>query len=244
MFKFRLSDKSRKFAKDVGGIVLGVLIALGIGEVADAVRKRVNANIAANAVRADMLDNYAVFEVEVLSATCVEGRIAALTAELEHARSVGQLRDIGDIGFGASSTFRTGAWDRAVANGDTLYMSDQKVAGLADYHDLLRIYRAYMEDALRIGRALEFLSDAPGAIDDNTLSSARITVAELKYRTSSIAYMATYWFRCTKSLACLPLTHPSTASREVARIWPPSDRKPNLSTARSRGMTPASGDVR
>ena len=191
MIKLRLSDKSRKFVKDVGGIVLGVLIALAIGEVADAARKRVHAGMAFDAVRTDMLDNYAMFEMTALAGPCIERRLAAVSAELEHARSTGQLRDIGDIGFGDSSTFRTGAWERAVANGDTLYMSDDRVAGLADYHDLLRMYRAYMDDALLDWARLGALSDAPGAIDDNTLSSARLTVAELKFRTSSIAYIAT-----------------------------------------------------
>ena len=190
MIKLRLSDKSRKFAKDVGGIVLGVLIALGIGEIADAARKHLNARLAFDAVRADMLDNYAMFDVTTLMAPCVERRLAQVTAELEHARRTGQLRDLGDIGDGATSTFRTGAWERAVANGDTLYMSDGRVADLTDYHELLRLYRAHMEEGDLDWARLTVLSSAPGDIDENTLASARQTVAELQYRMSALAYEA------------------------------------------------------
>jgi len=187
MFKFRLSEKSRKFAKDVGGIVLGVLIALGIGEIADTARKHLNARLAFDAVRADMLDNYQMFEVTTLMAPCIERRLAAVTDELEHARRTGRLRDIGDIGSGASSTFRTGAWERAVANGDTLYMSDDRVAELTDYHELLRFYSAHMEEGNLDWARLTVLSGTPGEIDENTLANARQTVAELQYRMSALA---------------------------------------------------------
>jgi hypothetical protein len=49
-----LNDRARKFLREVTSIVLGVLIALAIGEVAEAVRWRVRVGNSMAAIRQEM----------------------------------------------------------------------------------------------------------------------------------------------------------------------------------------------
>lgn len=184
MAEVQLTERTRAFLREVGIIVLGVLIALGFGEVADAVRHRVNAQRALAAVRADMIDNTSSFELWPLAERCGRRRLATVAAELDHARRTGRLRDIGEIGTSSTRSFRTGTWESAVGNGDTLFMDKAVVAELSDYHDGLRTYGEVRDEAAMDWARLSVLAHAPGPIDDNTLSSARQTLAELKARTA------------------------------------------------------------
>lgn len=206
--KRQLSARARKFLREVGSIVLGVLIALGLGEVADAVRLRVSAKRALAAVRADMIDNAVAFDLQTLRTACANRRLDVLTAELDAARRTGKLRDIGEIGGTAPRTFRSGSWESAVANGDTLYLDKELVADTTDYHVALQIFRSEeVETGLGWAR-LGVLTHAPGPIDDNTLSSARQTIAELRYHTKT-GTMAAAALREMNATLLVPLEYTS-----------------------------------
>ena len=53
MRSFSFSERHKKFAREVGSVVLGVLIALGLGEVATGVRWRFDAVEARSAMLTD-----------------------------------------------------------------------------------------------------------------------------------------------------------------------------------------------
>lgn len=172
-----------KYLREVGTIVLGVLIALIVGEVANAVRERVEAQRSMAAVRSDMMDNSSSFELTAPWGDCALRRLDALSAELALVRKTGRLRDIGEVGGLFGTTYRSGSWDSAVANRDTLFLDPARVADLTDYHEVLSLLRVN-RDEINLGWArLGVMSHAAGRMDDNTFSSLNQTIAELRYRT-------------------------------------------------------------
>lgn len=181
----------RTFLAEVGIIVLGVLIALVIGEIATAVRQRVEARRSMAAIRSDMIDNSASFEMSVFDLSCAGRRIDAVSRELEQARRIGRLSDIGEIGRSWYSTFRMGSWDSAVSNRDVLFLPPDQVAELTDYHEAMAILQELQQQMNLDWSRLAVLSHAPGRIDDNTLSAARQTIAELRFRTRAASLAAT-----------------------------------------------------
>lgn len=178
------------FGREVGVIVLGVLIALVVGEAANAVRLRVEAQRAMEVVRADMIDNSAAFEIRIVTAACARRRLDELTQEIADLRRTGRLRYIGKIGGPPLQTFRAGTWDSAVGNRDVLFVDRHRVAELTDYHELLREYRAIEDVAALDWARLRVLSHAAGPVDGNTLAAVSQTIAELRYRTDRAEHLA------------------------------------------------------
>ncbi|MEO5578769.1 MAG: hypothetical protein ABIR25_06955 [Sphingomicrobium sp.] len=169
--------------REVGTIVLGVLIALVIGEIANAVRQRVEAQRSMAAVRADMIDNSSTLELMAPWGNCALKRLDALSAELAIVRKTGRLRDIGDVDGLFGTTYRSGSWESAVANRDVLFLDPARVADLTDYHEVLSLLRVN-RDEINLGWArLTVMSHAAGRMDDNTFSSLNQSIAELRYRT-------------------------------------------------------------
>jgi hypothetical protein len=113
-----------------------------------------------------------------------------LAEELALARKGGRLRNIGEIGYLPVTTFRSGSWDSAVANRDSLFLNKTEVADLTDYHDVLGSYRSNSDESRLAWARLGVLSNAPGPIDDNTLTAARQSIAELRYRIGMGGLMA------------------------------------------------------
>jgi hypothetical protein len=180
----------RSFLGEVGIIVLGVLLALLIGEVANAIRQRVEANRAMEAVRADMIDNSSAFEVAPLYVDCANRRLDAVSQEITQVRRTGRLRNIGEIGIPGATTLRSGSWESAVANRDTLFIDAARIADLTDYHELLGQYRALQEQANLDWARLGLLTHAAGSMDENTMATVRQTVVELRYRTKMVGLIA------------------------------------------------------
>jgi hypothetical protein len=214
---------SRSFLQEVGIIVLGVLIALVVGEAANAVRQRVEARRSMDAIRADMIDNSSTFEIAALAAPCAQRRLNELSDELAIVRKGGRLRRIGEIGRLPISSFRSGSWDSAVANRDVLFLDRDDVGDLTDYHDVLRTYQTFRDEGDLDWARLSVLSNVPGPMDDNTLAAVSQTIAELRYRTRSIETMARVLVRIHKRLG-FPIVYtpyngePQTRERSLRRI--------------------------
>ena len=75
----------RPFAGEVGIIVLGVLIALGLEHIASSVRDRANAREAHQAVYAEIKQNLSYMKARMATQACVERRLDEIGALLEGA---------------------------------------------------------------------------------------------------------------------------------------------------------------
>lgn len=197
----------RSFLREVGIIVLGVLIALVVGEAANAVRQRVEAGRSMEAIRADLIDNSS-FELTAIAAGCADRRLNSISHEIALFRKTGRLRDIGEIGSPPITTFRSGSWDSAVSNRDTLFLDKARVADLTDYHELLRAYRLTQDEASLDWARMELVSHAPGPMDDNTLATVKQTIVELRYRTRLIALFARLLLETHKRLGLPVVSSP------------------------------------
>lgn len=172
----------RTFLAEVGIIILGVLVALFIGEAATAVRQRVDAQRSMEAIRADMIDNSSQFELTLLLNSCADRRLDVISAEIAKARLSGILPDVGDLGVWGGSTARTGAWESAVANQNILFLDKERVAKLTDYHEGLEFYQTFQNDAALNWARLTVLTHAPGCISDDTLAFVSQAIAEIRHQ--------------------------------------------------------------
>src|SRR5829696_1842759 len=117
MRKSALSEKQLKFVREVGSVVLGVLIALGIGEIAEAVRWKIRVDNSIEAVRTEMAGNRWNLADRVAFHPCVERRLAALGAARAGAPRTGALPRIGIAGTTAYRMIDTTAFEVAKSDG-------------------------------------------------------------------------------------------------------------------------------
>jgi hypothetical protein len=87
-----------KFIREVGSVVLGVLIALALGEVAEAVRWQVRTAKSNAAIDLELSRTSGVLDERVLVQPCLDQRLALLDRIIRAARATGSLPAIGEIG--------------------------------------------------------------------------------------------------------------------------------------------------
>lgn len=117
----------REFAGEVGVIVLGVLIALGLGQVAASIHDRIIAGEARDAVRAEVRENLWWMEVRERREPCVRRRLAELGDLLARARrgeSIPLVQHLGRVPHAKITTLRWQA--NAQAGRASLFPEDEQ----------------------------------------------------------------------------------------------------------------------
>lgn len=165
MRKFALSEKQLKFAREVGSVVLGVLIALGIGEIAEAVRWKIRVDNSMEAVRVEMAGNRWNLAERVAFQPCLERRLAAIGAVLAEARRTGALPRIETVGTTAYRMIDTAAFEVALSEGVPLHMDRGEARQVALLYDMSTgLYGELAEKEQESWRTLQLLEGPGGPI--------------------------------------------------------------------------------
>ena len=145
----------RAFVGEVGIIVLGVLIALGAEQVAEAIHQRSEARDAEQAIRGEIEQNMAKLRSRAEKRTCVAARIAELQTLIDSAQaSAGAIKTPNWVGRPQFWTMQMARWQAtsqagraALIPADTLalygsmyaYMANVNVEGAAEQDDWARL---------------------------------------------------------------------------------------------------------
>lgn len=173
----------RGFAGEVGVIVLGVLIALTIGVIADSVRWRVRAADFREAILGEMALNAGVHEERTLVQPCLDRRLAQVDRLLRTARESGRLPDIGEIGRPPIRPVSTDSWDLASGSEGLLYLEPQEVKALALHYGQLRATGTQILDEQEGWSMLRAIEHAPGPISPDLLAELMLVVGRLRFQT-------------------------------------------------------------
>ncbi len=181
LWQSALNERQRKFARDVGSVVLGVLIALGIGEVAEAIRWEVRANTAERAMREELARNAGVFEERDLVQPCIDRRLRELNAIVAAARRSGSLPLLGEIGRPPQRPIEEAAWNVSSGSETLLHIDNQRRTALSGIYAQMsgNPNRAYEEQEM--WATLRLLENAPGPISDDLLAETAAALARLQY---------------------------------------------------------------
>ena len=166
-----LTDGQRKFAGEVAIIVLGVLIALGIGEFADSVRWSYRVSSSLDAIRVELENARGNVRNRIASQACIERRIAEVGIILRKARQTHSLPDVGAIGGPPNHLIVNSAFEVAKSEGVLLHMDRSKAMDLAVTYTLVTdAYLNLTEQEHKSWRTLRLLEGAPGKIDGDLLT--------------------------------------------------------------------------
>lgn len=174
--------RSTDFYRDILVTILGVLIALGIGELVQAADWRSRAEAATRAIDAELTSNAATFEERVLLQPCLEKRMAELEAVYAGARSTHRLPSVGKFGATPYRGLETAAWDDAVNNGVLAHMEPRQKTRLATVYPTIENYNAFVMNEQTLWYRMQLMQNAEGPVSDAMLTEIGATLKELTYR--------------------------------------------------------------
>jgi hypothetical protein len=170
----------RKFVREVGSVVLGVLIALGIGEIAEYARWQVRAHYTNAAIDAELRRNAGVLDERALFQPCLDRRLEELGRILNAARRDNLLPVIGQIGRPATRPIQTAAWEDAVGSGTLLHLETRRRSGLSTLYPMIAEYPDLLREERQQWATLSILENAQGRISDDMITEASVTVGRLR----------------------------------------------------------------
>lgn len=113
--RFRLTERQSKFVREVGSVVLGVLIALGLGAIATEIGWKVEVWTARNAMEVELGELIGQGEEREKTYTCVEDRLDQLAGIVDAAEKAGRLPPLGPIALPPWRTWPRGIWASTVS---------------------------------------------------------------------------------------------------------------------------------
>jgi hypothetical protein len=170
MRTYKLTETQRKFAREVGSVVLGVLIALGIGEIAEAVRWKLRVDSSVAAMTSELGDNRLIMLERATYQPCVDNRLAEIGLLLSDARKTSRLPLVQHLGKPGARLMQTAAFDVAKSEGIPLHMDRTQARGLAWLYGASDTFVGFAEKERDYWSTLTLLENAPGPISDDLLT--------------------------------------------------------------------------
>ena len=180
----------RAFAGEVGVIVLGVLVALGIGEIAEAVRWHNRVQAARASFNAEFARNARYFNERGALQPCLERRLDELGDLIRTAQETGRLPAVGRIGRPSVRPITTSAWDTTVGNGVTLRMRPEEATELAGLVKQMASYSEWSALEQEEWAAFSALEGAERTVSQDLISDMARTLAVARFRTRAQGVMA------------------------------------------------------
>lgn len=166
-----LSERHRKFAREVGSVVLGVLIALAIGEAADALRWQWRIGQAMIAIRSELSNNRFNLAERRIYQPCVEQRLKKIGQILQTARRTRALPTLGNIDRPGMRLMESYAYQVAISEGTPARMNPDRARELARFYGFFDTYLLVAREEADDWRRLSLLETAGGPVSDDLLVS-------------------------------------------------------------------------
>ncbi|QNM83517.1 hypothetical protein H8M03_04070 [Sphingomonas sabuli] len=204
-------DGWRRFFGEVGIIILGVLVALGLGAIATEIGWRREVATSRDALAYEIGTGVGQGQLHVAKAPCVERRLDELGRIVMDAERTGRLPPVGSIELPGWHTWDSGVWESAVAAQTANHFPRDEAQGIVVFYGFVDILRENEERILELWTRFSALS-GPGR--PFTSAEARslmndLSLARLLYRQSALAAV-----RAEQSVDLYDLTYdrPTAAS--------------------------------
>ena len=137
MLKITITERKRKFAREVGSIVLGVLIALGLGAIANEIGWANEVRGARVAIKQEISNTLTGARRRAQLSDCVDRRLDLLTDILAQASRTRQLPALGAIHSPGARNWRTGVWSSYVAADTAAHFPSGELRGLTGVYAVI-----------------------------------------------------------------------------------------------------------
>jgi hypothetical protein len=221
-------SKRRKFLREIGSIVLGVLIALALGAVAAEIGWVIDVQNAKKAIGEELGEIVGQGQERVRLYPCVERKLTAVGDILNDADRSGRLPAVGDIGNPAWRTWPHNVWDSTIGSDTAAHFSRDTLDNISGVYELVSLINRYTDEEIEAWRRL-YAIVGPGrpitkdelvslrdALSSARLSNRMITGSSLRMSQIARAYdlpvnrnIVAKWANAPIDRYCAPIARPN-----------------------------------
>lgn len=166
-----MTEKQRQFVREVGSVVLGVVIALGIGEAADTLRWTFRVENSLASMRHELSESHAHLVERLAYADCLDQRLAEIGTTLAAARDTGLLPEVRTVGRPGVRLFGTTAFEVVKSEGTPLHMDRAEARAIATAYAMTDKFRELAEQERQTWGTLQLLEGPGGPVSDGLLTA-------------------------------------------------------------------------
>ena len=177
----RVGPASRDFAKDVAIVVIGVLLALWAGDVADGLRWGHAVKLAEESLHREIAFDDAYFQDRLTVGPCIDRRIAQAAALVEDAARNGSVGRV-EVDFsGPGRRIESSEWETERASQTLTHFPRERLARLGTYYAQLQGFQtwSYQEDSAWTGLAV--LAGGPKRLGSMDVALLRRDIATARH---------------------------------------------------------------
>jgi hypothetical protein len=156
----------REFAKEVGIIVLGVVIALGGEQAVEAIHHRAEVRELRQALNDELAFDMGVQQLSVAQIPCITARLVELSRWARSLQAGRPIKLTGPMPFPATRNFRTATWRYAAGPAISLLPLRERMA-YAQFYDSIETVSARKEAALAAWADLQKYQFVPEITHDD-----------------------------------------------------------------------------
>jgi hypothetical protein len=193
-------ERRRKFWREVGSVVLGVLIALGLGAIASEIGWWIEVRSARSAMHGELGELIGQGEERVTIDRCVEQRLDALATIVRDAEAAGKLPPLGSVGAPPYRSWPMGVWQSTLAAQTAAHLDRELLDNYSTVYDFAARMSRIHENELELWTRLHSLSgpgraftaeearDLRHTISDARFANRMITLSGVRMKQVTIAY--------------------------------------------------------
>jgi hypothetical protein len=215
----------REFAGEVGVVVLGVLIALGAGQIVEWLHDRQVAEEARENVRAEAGLDLGFIQGRIASQPCIEARLSELSAILANAGDGSPDPRPTWIAKPPTVPFFTARWQAATASGRNSLFPAKEQEQFGTLYQIFGRYNDYQPREQEVWADLRALETWQGPLGPEARVAFTKSLQQAKYLAWDLNYAGTYAIRTGGAMGLLsrqapsepdPICYPITTTRADA----------------------------
>jgi len=177
----------RAFFGEVGVIVLGVLIAIALGQLVDAIHWDAQVADARALISQDMARSNRSFAFRVAAHDCVAARLVALDAIVEQAVKHEAPRLPGNVIPDIGNALPNSAWETSRASQSLAHFAREPLHLYGAYYLQLGNVYTFMSEEVRDWGAIEVLGGDPNRLGPTDVAGVRVAIKHAAFENDIVA---------------------------------------------------------
>jgi hypothetical protein len=177
----------RAFAGEVGIIVFGVLIALGAGQVVEAIHWQTEVRTARAELKGEMRRADRVFAFRIAAKPCIARRLDATDALVERAAKHAPVPHVGRLIPDIGNALNDNIWETRRASQTLAHFGDDELSLLGLYYLQLGNIRFFIGEEARDWGVLEVIEGDPSRLGPEDIAGIRVAIQHARFENRLIA---------------------------------------------------------
>jgi hypothetical protein len=206
----RRGSRRRKFLREIGSIVLGVLIAHEQGAVATEIGWLIDVHNAKMAIVDELGEILGQGRERVRLYPCVERKLTAISGILDGADRSGRLPAVGDIGNPPWRTWPHNIWDSTIGSDTAGHFNRRTLDNISGVYELVTLINRYTDEEIDAWRRLYAIVGPGRAISRDEVVSLRDALSSARLSNRMITGSSLRISQIAKAYD-LPVNHETVA---------------------------------